>query len=697
MSGGQMSDVVQHLHRAVLLRDGAGLTDGQLLERFVSRREEAAVAALVGRHGPMVWGVCRRVLRNAADAEDAFQATFLVLIRKAASVAPREMVANWLYGVAHQTALKARATAGKRRARERQVTVMPEPETVEQDLGRDLQPLLDQELSRLPDKYRAAIVLCDLDGKSRKEAARQLDVPEGTVASRLMRARTMLARRLARHGRTVAGESLAAVLAQTAASASVPTSVTAHTIQAATLAATGQAATDGVISAKVAALTEGVLKAMLLNKLKTGIAALLVLLAVAGLSGALALCAGATAPPQKEEIKAPQEKPAEPAAKGKNTVDVAASPLVARGNATVHRLAWHPDGNTLATTEWTYEIVRFTDEAGNDKGMGALWPNSTIKIWDAKTAKLVRSLAEEKHTNIMAIAFSPDRKTVAVSYAKQHEEPRKGKGEVRLMDARTWALRDTIDIGGGAGAAALAFSPDGTRLAIGGGNLNLKNRSFLMLWDASKRKRIGGTRDEPKADNHALPPKGQVFCLAFSGDGATLAAGGHDGTIRLFDGVTGDLTRRWEGHQEWITGLGFSPDKKSLVSAGGDKTVKVWDVQAGKLCETVFVESEAPAFTFSADGKLWATAGVTKKDGQPMIELILGQETTDDIRFAPLLYRVKMPFLYHPVSPAFSVHTLAFSPDGTTLAIGGGDTLTLGPNTGDDIQASGELRLWKLK
>ena len=197
MATNQMSDVLQHLRRDGAAAGGAGLTDGQLLEELISRRDEAALAALVRRHGPMVWGVCRRVLRNHHDAEDAFQATFLVLVRKAASITPREMVANWLYGVAHQTALKARATAAEEGLRERQVTEMPEPAVTEQDLWNDLQPLLDQELSRLPDKYRVAIVLCDLEGKTRKEAARQLGVPEGTLAARLAQGRGLLAKRLA--------------------------------------------------------------------------------------------------------------------------------------------------------------------------------------------------------------------------------------------------------------------------------------------------------------------------------------------------------------------------------------------------------------------------------------------------------------------------------------------------------------------
>src|SRR5262249_38717409 len=193
-------------------------------------------------------------LRNHHDAEDAFQATFLVLVRKAASVRPREMVGNWLYGVAHQTALKARQTAAKQRARARQVADMPEPAAKEQGLGSDLQAALDQELSRLPDMYRAAIVLCDLEGKTRKEAARQLGVPDGTLAARVARARTMLAKRLARHGLIVPGGALAGALAQQAASAGVPAAVVVSTTRAVTPVAVDRGADAGLVSAKVAAL-----------------------------------------------------------------------------------------------------------------------------------------------------------------------------------------------------------------------------------------------------------------------------------------------------------------------------------------------------------------------------------------------------------------------------------------------------------
>src|SRR5437870_3754499 len=163
MATAQIDTVIRHLRRAVLRQDAAGRTDGQLLASFIDQKDEAAFEALVRRHGPMVLGVCRRVVRDHHDAEDAFQATFLVLARKASSVRPRERVANWLHGVALRTALKAKALRAKRRGREKQVTEMPEPETARQDPWRDLRPLLDQELNGLPENYRLPILLCDLE------------------------------------------------------------------------------------------------------------------------------------------------------------------------------------------------------------------------------------------------------------------------------------------------------------------------------------------------------------------------------------------------------------------------------------------------------------------------------------------------------------------------------------------------------
>jgi RNA polymerase sigma factor (sigma-70 family) len=290
MASDAMKEVIGHLRRVALLGDGAGPTDGKLLGSFIDDRDQTAFEALVRRHGPMVLGVCRRVLHNQQDAEDAFQATFFVLVRKAGFVVPREMVGNWLYGVARQTALRARALNARRRGREKQVTVMPEPEATIRESPDDL---LDQELSHLPDKYRVPIVLCDLEGRTRKEAARQLGWPEGSVSSRLARGRAMLARRLVKRGLVLSGEALAIFVSQNAASASLPAALVSLTVKAATIMAAGQTAASTLISAKVAAITEGVLTSMLLTKLKT-VAVVSLIVGVLGVGVGASFLAGQT-------------------------------------------------------------------------------------------------------------------------------------------------------------------------------------------------------------------------------------------------------------------------------------------------------------------------------------------------------------------------------------------------------------------
>lgn len=264
MASRPMNGVLSYARRAVLQQDGGGLTDGQLLEYFVAHRDEAAFEALVRRHGPMVLGVCRRVLCHTHDAEDAFQATFLVLVRKASSLLPRHRLGNWLYGVAYRAALKARAATLKRRAKESQAAGASRRQPPTSDSLLDLQALLDQELSRLPDKYREPVVLCELEGRSRKDVARQLGIPEGTLSSRLAAARRMLAKRLARHGFAIAGAGLGVALAPGVVSACLSPSLVSTTVRAAALLAAGASG----VSIQVIALTEGVLRSMLLTKLK---------------------------------------------------------------------------------------------------------------------------------------------------------------------------------------------------------------------------------------------------------------------------------------------------------------------------------------------------------------------------------------------------------------------------------------------
>jgi RNA polymerase sigma factor (sigma-70 family) len=296
------------LRRVVFLDHGGGLSDGELLQCFLAHREEGAFAALVRRHGRMVLGVCRRILKNEHDAEDAFQATFLVLVRKAASFLSRQTVGDWLYGVAYHVALKARAAALRRRAKERQVRDMPRSEGPDEAVWRDLRPLLDRELHRLPARYRVPVVLCDLEDKTRKEAAAEVGCPEGTLSSRLARGRVLLARRLARHGLALSGGSLALVLARHTASAAMPGPLVTSTARAAALAAAGQAVTAGVISAPVAALIEGAVNAMFANKLKTTLA-LVLALGVAGTGAVVLRPALADKPAAAPAVKGKPVKP----------------------------------------------------------------------------------------------------------------------------------------------------------------------------------------------------------------------------------------------------------------------------------------------------------------------------------------------------------------------------------------------------
>jgi len=274
MGARQLNTVLHHLRRAAGNGHAPALTDGQLLDSFIHSRDENAFANLVRRHGPMVLGVCRRITGNVHDADDAFQAAFLVLVRKARSVVPREMVGNFLHGVAYHTALKARLRADRRRCKEKKVADMPHPETAPSETESDLLARLDREIHCLPDKYRLPVVLCELEGRSRKEVAAQLHLPEGTLSSRLAKARKLLAERLGGHGAPLGAAAMTGALAGQAAAES--NTLVQATVEVAVLTAAGQATAE-VVSANILFLTDGVLKTMLLAKLKVVMGTVLVL------------------------------------------------------------------------------------------------------------------------------------------------------------------------------------------------------------------------------------------------------------------------------------------------------------------------------------------------------------------------------------------------------------------------------------
>jgi RNA polymerase sigma factor (sigma-70 family) len=304
----------------------SGLTDAHLLRRFTHSRDsvsEMAFGELVHRHGPMVWGVCRQILRHSADADDAFQATFLALVSKAGSIRVQDSLAPWLYGVAFRTAHRARATAARYRSgNETQFEAVEA--SVEDACKLDLRPLLYEELSRLPDKLRAPIVLCHLEGKSHQEAAQLLSWPVGTLSGRLSRARQLLRSRLERRGLAVPAAIFSAAWLSSQSSASATVLLDA-TVKAALRFPAAHAA-----SAIVLSLTQGVLRAMAIRKLATISAAVLLLGTISG--GAVVWAHRPSAPSRQltqDRNSAPvstQQKDASPAATPNSTPDARPEP-----------------------------------------------------------------------------------------------------------------------------------------------------------------------------------------------------------------------------------------------------------------------------------------------------------------------------------------------------------------------------------
>jgi RNA polymerase sigma factor (sigma-70 family) len=327
MTTTQAGVVLRHI-RGLIGADGAGrLGDRQLLERFTAAREEAAFEALLRRHGPMVQGVCRRVLGNAHDAEDAFQATFLVLASRAGSIGRRESVGGWLYQVAYNTALKARASAAARRRREQRPEGRSAGDPLADVTGRELMTVLDEELQRLPERYRAPLVLCYLEGLTRDEAAGRLGFSESTLKRRLEEGRERLRRRLERRGLALSAALLAAGVSGTA----VSSALAATTTTAARVVASGGRV---AVPARVAALLAQTLRGMTAGPRKAVAAVLLAATLVATGAALLACRAPAAAggdPPRAAAEPPPPRADGRPAAPDEKALTVAGRVVGADG------------------------------------------------------------------------------------------------------------------------------------------------------------------------------------------------------------------------------------------------------------------------------------------------------------------------------------------------------------------------------
>jgi RNA polymerase sigma factor (sigma-70 family) len=590
------------------LDPAAPLSDGQLLERFASQRDERAFAALVRRHGALVLGVGRRVLHRAEDCEDVFQATFLTLARKASSVRWQESVGGWLHEVAYRLARKARSQAARRHAVECEAAARA-PTT--EAAARELALTLDDELHSLPAPYRAPLVLCYLEGRPTNEAARQLGMPLRTLQRRLEQGRELLRRRLAKKGFTLSAVLLAAALGQAPTPAAVPPPLAASTVRAA-FAATGPTPLAGV-SARAASLAGAALAATTRARLA---AALLLVLALAGGAGVLMQRppAGAEAPRDNPESRPADNRPARARTDrhGDPLPDDALLRLGTlrwRHGGRIMAVAFSPDGKTLAVGCVDHSVqlrdlatgrslrtfrghdgevscVRFTPDG---KLLLTRAHDRTLRVWDVASGKQLR------HWDMpggWSVAISPDGKSVAGFGAISPTYT------IHQWDIATGArLREFPFEGELDGLMTLAFSPDGKRLVSGGDRA-------LRLWDVATGKQLrlfGQGHGQTGTD-----------AIAFSPDGKMVAVGSHDAEVHLWDPDTGKLLRSLPAGTPRVDALAFAPTGKAgppLLAVAGDRGVRVWDASTGK--EKTFLgmahNDRIWSVAFSSDGKSVAT------------------------------------------------------------------------------------------
>jgi RNA polymerase sigma factor (sigma-70 family) len=707
MAHARLGPVLRHVHR-FLDDDGLRPPDAELLTHFVARRDEAAFAALVQRHGPMVLAVCRRVLGHAQDAEDAFQATFLALARRAATVRQAASAAGWLHGAARRAALCARRAAERRRKHEGRARSMAQRSPSEELTWREARAILDEEIGRLPEAQRAAFVLCCLEGRGQAEAARQLGVSEGAVAGRLDAARKRLRRRLTRRGVGLAAVLAAAAVAGEADAA--PAALSAATAQAAAAYATGAAA-----PAALAGLAKAAARGVLAARTKTA-AVLLAAGLLAASAGALAQQAAApkaaeSAPPAGEDDRpAAAGEPARADAYGDPLPDDARLRLGTvrlRQEGFIRKVVFGPGGKTLLCASenprafaGSYRSLvlwdaadgkllhrfRRDDHLANMLRAVAYFPdgktvaaayyglpgsNSYVVLWDAETEKQIREILVE-NADVRALAVSADGKSLYT--AASAGEP------TRCFDAESGKERWNCP-GHPRGESRLAASPVGQTLASTGGSADGYEIAF---WDAKSGER-----------RNVIPAhKGAITDLAYSADGKTLVATSSGGTASLWDVESGKRIqeiRHPKGEQMWTAAL--APDGKTLATAGDGRVVRLWDPETGKESGRLEGAGEPThSLSFTPDGKTLAAAAGSSillwdvKTGKQILPAEGHHGELRAVAFSPAAALLASAGDDHAIvlwdattgkevrrlaGHGGRVAALAFSPDGKLLASGG--------------------------
>jgi RNA polymerase sigma factor (sigma-70 family) len=660
MARPQAELLLQQIRRLAGRDAAGGASDAELLRHFLNEGDEAAFTALVRRHGAMVWQVSRSALVQREDAEDVFQATFLVLARKAGSVRKPESLACWLHGVALCLARKVRERNLRRRTNAGEALDRVPARPMDDLTWRELRQVLHEELDRLPEKNRLPILLCHLEGQTQDEAARALGWSLGRLRGRLLRGRELLRHRLVRRGLAPSVPLLAAALFHGEAGAAPPEAL----VGALANCVAALARHEAISAAGPLVLAELFIRESALFWNRVGVTLVVCLFPLIGVLGLLAHLAAAVPglPPNAEE--APAEKPAvaeDGKGDGQVLKDQLGDPLPAdallrlgtlrfRSGGVVHTLAFAKDGKSLLCSGWNRAICRWDPQTGAElepwtaaeKGFldAAVSPDGKIlvggtadgnlQVWDLIAGKEIKKIVIPGGKTIRHVAISPDGRTAVVA---GDDNP------VRLFDLTTGAGRVLFTYK--QSASCLAFSPDGKLVAsasydgtahvheadtgkevssprskdkvffslcfapdsktllAGEGHPNLVVENFLSFWDAGTGKFL---RRAPGISGH-------LGVIRFAPDGKTIAGGTSQGVIHIWETASLKQLNKIKAHADNVHALGFSPDGGVLASGGSEHAVRLWDTRTGKQLNTLIGHQERiTAVAVAPGGKVVATA-----------------------------------------------------------------------------------------
>lgn len=620
--------LLQHIRHLATAPAVDGQSDRDLLQRFTRDRDGQAFAALLRRHGPMVWSACNRILPCASDAEDVLQATFLLLARKAAALRDYDSVGSWLYGVANRLALRTRSAAVLRSSREARTPPRSLADPFAEITLRETQQLLDEALARLPETCRAVLVLCYLEGLTQDEAARQLGCSRSTLKRRLHQGRARMRQHLLRRGLTLSAALSAAMLAP-AARASLPAGLAATVLRA---------ATGGPVAGRVANLAARGVGGVLAGKLRSAAAAIIaVIVTITGVAGTTAFWASASpADGPGDPIPPPAARPGEqPGPRVDRFGDPLPDEAVARIGTTrfrhgggIHSISFAPDGKRLLS-------------------FGA----DGVRVWDAATGREHRHLASAPGTRFLWAGFSPDGRWVGTTEMAD-------TGVLNAGPFTIWGLATGKKVKqlGNAVYYPVCFAPDGGLIAAA------RFDGVVEMWDVPTGKQLASWRA------HESQPRAPV--IAFTEDGKMLMTAGADQTVCFWEPATGKKLRSIDGIVNTQGSLALSRDGKRIAAVelkasppnviGGEVAqprIRILDTANGKVLRQVDVPAGKRPFgqvtsvrhvAFSSDGRTLAAAG--SADAVYLWDVATGKQ------LAPLT----------AVAPS----ALAFAPDSKTIAVG---------------------------